>query len=68
MSVNQSSDSGWTDTVLLHRRPTQRAPDAGESALFSGSFQASAFFHSDGVPPSAPALVTPAVRHLLFYH
>ena len=38
-----------------------RAPDAGESARFTGIFRASAFFSSDGVPPSAPAQVTQAV-------
>jgi hypothetical protein len=43
-------------------RPTQRALDAGESARFSGSFHASAFFSLDGVPPSAPAQVTQAVE------
>jgi len=43
-------------------RPTQRALDAGDSATISGSFHASAFFRSDGVPPSAPAPVTQTVR------
>jgi hypothetical protein len=45
-------------------RPTMRALDAGESARFSGIFSASAFFSLDGVPPSAPAQVTPAVGRL----
>ncbi len=42
-----------------------RAPDAGDSARFSSLLHASAFCRSDGVPPSAPALVTPAVSRLL---
>jgi hypothetical protein len=41
--------------------PTQRAPDAGESARFSGIFATLAFFSLDGVPPSAPAQVTHTV-------
>jgi hypothetical protein len=46
---------------LCQRRPTMRAPDAGESARFMSLFPASAWFSSDGVPPSAPAQVTRAV-------
>jgi hypothetical protein len=42
----------------VHRCPTMRAPDAGESARFRGIFSASAFFSSDGGTPSAPAQVT----------
>jgi hypothetical protein len=45
----------------VHRRPTMRAPDAGESARFTGIFPASACFSLDGVPPSAPAQVMRAV-------
>ena len=37
---------------LGHRRPTRRAPDAGESARFTGIFHASAFSKSDGGTPS----------------
>jgi hypothetical protein len=44
-----------------------RAPDAGESARFIGIFPASAFFSSDGVPPSAPAQVTRTVRRLVSF-
>ena len=46
---------------LSKTRLTQRAPDAGESARFTGIFHASAVFSSDGVPPSAPARVTHTV-------
>ena len=52
---------------LKERRLTQRALDAGESARFSGSFFASAFFRSDGVPPPAPAQVTQTVGRLAFF-
>ena len=44
------------------RRLTQRAVDAGDSARFQAVFYASAFVRSDGVPPSAPAPLTQAVR------
>src|SRR5919201_3316264 len=43
-------------------RLTKRAPDAGDSAVIPSIFHASAFFSSDGVPPSAPAQVTHTVR------
>jgi hypothetical protein len=47
-------------------RLTQRALDAGDSAPSQAVFYASAFFRSDGVPPSVPAPVTPAVSLLLY--
>ena len=50
--------------MIANRRLTKRAPDAGESALFSGVFSTSDFFSSDGVPPSTPAQVTRAVRRI----
>jgi hypothetical protein len=36
-------------------------PTLGILAQFQAFFYASAFFQSDGVPPPAPARVTPAV-------
>ena len=45
------------------KRPTKRAPDAGDSAQISGGFLRLGIFCLDGVPPSAPAPVTQAVRH-----
>ena len=53
---------GIVPIELLHL--TKRALDAGESARFQAVFYTSAFFHLDGVPPSAPAQVTQAVRRL----
>ena len=44
---------------------TQRAVDAGDSARFEAVSHASAFFHLDGVPPSAPAPLTQAVGRLV---
>ena len=46
---------------LRKSRPTKRAPNAGDSAPFSGIFHAPAFSTSGGVPPSAPAQVTHTV-------
>ena len=43
------------------KRPTKRAPDAGDSAAISSSFHALAFFWLDGFAVPAPAQVTQTV-------
>jgi len=40
-------------------------PTLGILARFQAFFYASAFSQSDGVPPPAPARVTPAVSHYI---
>jgi len=42
-----------------------RAPDAGDSAPSQAVSYAFSFFTSDGVPPPAPARVTPTVGQFL---
>jgi hypothetical protein len=46
-------------------KPTQRAPDAGDSMSFSGIFYALAFFQLDGFIIPAPAQVTPTVIKMI---
>ena len=47
--------------LVKNRRPTKRAPDAGDSAAISSSFHALAFFWLDGFAVPAPAQVTQTV-------
>ena len=52
-------------SLQKNRRPTKRAPDAGDSAAISGSFLRLIIFWLDGFAVPAPAQVTHAVRRLL---
>ena len=47
--------------MSTNRRPTKRAPDAGESVPSQAVFYALSFFCLDGVPPPTPARVTQTV-------
>ena len=49
------------ESCAIQKRPTKRAPDAGDSAAISGSFYALAFFWLDGFAVPAPAQVTQTV-------
>jgi hypothetical protein len=54
--------SGYHKRVLHNqKRPTKRAPDAGDSAHIPSIFHALAFFWLDGFAVPAPAQVTPTV-------
>ena len=48
----------------INSRPTQRAPDAGDSAYIPSIFHALAFFQLDGFAVPAPAQVTQTVGRL----
>jgi len=52
-------------SLAFKSRPTKRAPDAGDSAPFSSSFHALAFFWLDGFAVPAPAQVTQTVGRWL---
>ena len=48
-------------SLAQQKRPTKRAPDAGDSAVIPSSFHALSFFWLDGFAVPAPAQVTHTV-------